>query len=68
MLDDLDGVVLPAHRPAVQRRLEALDAATRAAFAPGDEQTFALRPDAQGIGGPSRAPAGADVVARSPVP
>ena len=61
MLMDLDGVVQPVHRPAVRRQLEVLDETVRLNFGEGDEQTFALRQDPQGIGGPSQAPAGIDV-------
>jgi uncharacterized membrane protein len=55
MLLDLDGVVLPGHRPAVRRQLDVLDETVRLSFSGDDEQTFALRRDSQGIGGPSRA-------------
>ena len=52
MLADLDSTVLPSNRPAVRRHLEVLDETVRLSFGEGDEQTFALRPDRQGIGGP----------------
>jgi uncharacterized membrane protein len=58
MLMDLDSTVLLANRPAVRRQLELLDEAVRLTFSEGDEQTFALTQDRQGIGGPSQAPAG----------
>lgn len=56
MLEDLDDVVLPAHRPAVRRHLEALDETVRLSFGDGEAQRFALLQDRQGVGGPSRAP------------
>ena len=66
MLMDLDSTVLPVHRPAVRRQLEVLDEAVRVSFGEGDEQTFALGHDRQGIGGPSQAPAGLHPVERGP--
>ncbi|MEL7974824.1 DUF2254 family protein [Isoptericola sp. F-RaC21] len=54
MLTDLDGVVLPARRPAVRRHLAALDEVVRLSFGDGDERRFALMADRQGVGGPSR--------------
>ena len=64
---DLDSTVLPVHRPAVRRQLEVLDETVRLTFGEGDEQTFALGQDRQGIGGPSQAPAGIRVpVGRRP--
>jgi uncharacterized membrane protein len=61
MLKDLDGAVLPVHRPAVCRQIEILDETVRLAFGLGHEQSFAMREDAQGIGGPSQEPAGIHV-------
>ena len=58
---DLDSTVLPVNRPAVRRQLEILDETVRLSFSEGDEQTFALTQDRQGIGGPSQAPAGVHV-------
>ena len=55
---DLNSTVLPVNRPAVRRQLEVLDATVRLTFREEDEQTFALRQDRQGIGGPSQAPEG----------
>ena len=66
MLTDLDSAVLPVHRPAVRRQLEILDEAVKVSFGEGDEQTFALGHDRQGVGGPSQAPAGMDPVERGP--
>lgn len=57
MLMDFEDVVLPAHRPAVRRHLEALDEMVRLSFGDGHDLRFALMQDRQGVGGPSRAPA-----------
>jgi uncharacterized membrane protein len=65
MLKDFDSVVLPVHRPAVRRQLEVLDETVRLSFGDGEEQTFALRQDRQGIGGPSQAPAATHVPGRA---
>jgi len=56
MLQDLHDAVLPVHRPAVRRHIEALDETVRLGFDDGHERRFALMPDPQGVGGPSRAP------------
>jgi uncharacterized membrane protein len=63
MLLDLDDVVLPGHRPAVQRQLDVLDRTVRLTFRE-DEQAFALGQDRQGIGGSSRAPTGIHVASQ----
>jgi hypothetical protein len=63
MLLDLDDVVLPGHRPAVQRQLDVLDRTVRLTFSE-DEQAFALGQDRQGIGGSSRVPTGIHVASQ----
>ncbi len=65
MLNDLDSAVLPVNRPAVRRQLQILDETVRLSFGDGHEQSFALRPDPQGIGGPSQAPEGIHVSGRT---
>jgi uncharacterized membrane protein len=64
MLVDLDSTVLPVNRAAVRRQLQTLEETVKRNFCEGDQQTFALSQDRQGIGGPSQAPAGVDFPGR----
>ncbi|MGZ4500205.1 MAG: DUF2254 family protein [Nocardioidaceae bacterium] len=58
LLQDLDAVVLPVNRPAVQRQLAALDRAVMSSFADLEERRYVLTGDRQGVGGASPPPDG----------
>lgn len=56
LLDELLGLVLPENRAAVDKELRRLDATIAAHFADNVDMDLARDRDAQGIGGPTKAP------------
>jgi uncharacterized membrane protein len=53
MLDELNGAVLPEHRPAVEAELARLDVTVRENWQHVGDFDLVAVPDGQGLGGPS---------------